>query len=118
MSPKRGDRVAPPARPGEYHLRFATADAAKGWEDLCRQAPANTRTAFESIRADPVPFPATERHHRLKHDLGVGRHDGRAMEQWQYEVTGAGRVWYLVDRKARTVWLTYAGTAHPRPTDR
>jgi hypothetical protein len=27
---KRGDRAAPPARPGTYTLRFATADAAKG----------------------------------------------------------------------------------------
>jgi hypothetical protein len=40
------------------------------------------------------------------------------MEQWQYEVTAGGRVWYLVDRKARTVWLTHASTAHPQATDR
>jgi hypothetical protein len=118
MSPKRGDRVGPPARPDEFDLRFATAEAAKGWEDLCRQAPGNTRGAFDTIRANPVPLPANERHHRLKHDLGTGTHDGRAMEQWQYEVTGGGRVWCLVDHRTRTVWLTYASTAHPRATDR
>ncbi|MFC7549403.1 hypothetical protein [Plantactinospora sp. GCM10030261] len=50
MTPKRGDRVAPPARSDEYELRFATNDAVKGWEDLCRQAPANTRTAFDTLR--------------------------------------------------------------------
>jgi hypothetical protein len=99
-------------------MRFASADAAKGWDDLCRQAPGNTRTAFDTIRANPVPAPATGRHHRLKHDLGTGSHNGRPMEQWQYEVTGAGRVWYLVDRETSTVWLTYASTAHPKPTDR
>jgi hypothetical protein len=49
VSPKRGDRVAPPARSGEYKLRFATNDAAKGWEELCCQAPGNTRAAFDTI---------------------------------------------------------------------
>jgi hypothetical protein len=38
MTPKRGDRVAPPSLPGEYALRFATNDAVKGWDELCRQA--------------------------------------------------------------------------------
>ena len=34
MSPKRGERVAPPPGPGEYDLFFATSEAAKGWVDL------------------------------------------------------------------------------------
>ena len=33
MTPKRGERVAPPAGPGEYDLFFATNEAAKGWVD-------------------------------------------------------------------------------------
>ena len=65
MSPKRGDRAAPPVIDGEYDVRFA-----------------NTRAA-----------------------------------QWQYEVTGGGRIWYLIDDPRRTVWITYAGTGHPKPTD-
>lgn len=35
MSPKRGDRVAPPAAGDQWELRFATTDAAKGWDELC-----------------------------------------------------------------------------------
>ncbi|KUF19725.1 hypothetical protein AT728_05060 [Streptomyces silvensis] len=42
----------------------------------------------------------------------------RTCEQWQIEVTGGGRVWYLVDVPHGTCWVTYAGTAHPRATDR
>lgn len=118
MSPKRGDRVAPPPGPHEYDLRFANNAAAKGWADLCAQAAGNARTAYEAIRASPRPAPMTERHHRLKHDLGTDTHNGRPMEQWQYEVTGGGRIWYLVDPESRVVWLTYAGTGHPRATDR
>lgn len=39
------------------------------------------------------------------------------LERWQYEVTGGGRVWYLIDDDNRTAWLIYAGTAHPKATD-
>jgi hypothetical protein len=69
VSLKRGDRAAPPPRPGDDDLRFANNEAAKGWDELCRQAPGNVRSAFDAIRADPCPVPPTARHHRLKHDL-------------------------------------------------
>lgn len=118
MSPKRGDRAAPPPRADEYDLRFANNEAAKGWEELCRQAPGSARSAFEAIRAQPCPAPATARQHRLRYELATGRHDGRILDQWQYEVTGAGRLWYLVDHATRTAWLVHAGTGHPKATDR
>lgn len=38
------------------------------------------------------------------------------MPCWQIEVTSGGRIWYLLDTDKRTVWVTFAGTAHPRPT--
>jgi hypothetical protein len=110
--------MAPPPRPDEYDLRFANGAAAKGWTDLCNQAAGNVRTAYDAIRANPCPVVMTARHHRLRHDLGTGTHNGRALEQWQYEVTGGGRIWYLVDPEARTVWMTYAGIGHPKATDR
>ncbi|MGS2613126.1 hypothetical protein ACVCAH_01120 [Micromonospora sp. LZ34] len=43
MSPKRGDRAAPPAVGTEFELRFADAAAAEGWEHLARQVPTNPR---------------------------------------------------------------------------
>ncbi|MFC8047371.1 hypothetical protein [Nocardia sp. NPDC057353] len=57
MSPKRGERVAPPAVAGTWELRFATSEAAKGWEDLCQQAPANVLDTWELLRgrADAHP---------------------------------------------------------------
>lgn len=117
MSPKRGDRAAPPARPGGSTLRFATNDAAKGWEELCRQAPANARTAFDAIEADPCPSPPTGRQHPLKGTLGTDTYAGASLPQWQYEVTAGGRVWYLVDAEARTCWIKHAGTGHPKRTE-
>ncbi|MFE9693114.1 hypothetical protein [Micromonospora sp. NPDC005806] len=117
MSPKRGDRAAPPAVDGEYELRFADSAAADGWEQLARQAATNLRRAYDLLRADPRSKASSECHHRLKGSLATAQWKGQALERWQYEVTGGGRIWYLIDDDRRTVWLTYAGTAHPRETD-
>ena len=53
-----------------------------------------------------------------EHDLAWGTHNGQRLEHWQYEVTGGGRVWYLVDHDTHTAWLVYAGTGHLEATDR
>lgn len=118
MSPKRGDRVAPPADPaGGWELRFATTDAVKGWDALCQQAPANTLTAWTELRARPDQLAPTSRHHQLKGSLATATHGGVVMEQWQYEVTAGGRLWYLVDTIRRTLWIKAAGTGHPKATE-
>jgi hypothetical protein len=117
VSPKRGDRAAPPAVGQEFDVRFGNSDAAKGWDQLAQQAPSNLRRAFEAVRADPRATAAPERQHRLRGSLGTGQHTGLALERWQYEVTGGGRIWYLIDDDARTAWVVHAGTGHPKQTD-
>lgn len=117
MSPKRGDRAAPPAVDGEYELRFADSAAAEGWEQLARQVPGNLRRAYEVLRAAPRARTAPDRQHRLKGSLASASWKGQELERWQYEVTGGGRIWYLVDDDRRTLWLVYAGAGHPRETD-
>ncbi len=69
MSPKRGDRAAPPRVGEEYDIRFDNAASAKGWDELARTAPANLRRAFEAIRDTPRPTPSNERNHRLRGSL-------------------------------------------------
>ncbi|MCQ4045782.1 hypothetical protein ACFOSC_27800 [Streptantibioticus rubrisoli] len=118
MSPKRGDRAAPPPGSGEWDVRFANGDAAKGWDELCAQAPTNTRSAWQLMRTDPAPATRTERHHRLKGELAHGTHRGQTLDRWQIEVTAGGRIWYLVDPDRRTIWIDRASTRHPRQTDR
>jgi hypothetical protein len=80
-----------------------------------RQAPGNTLKAWETMRRDPPPMDSP-RHHRLKGSLAAAMVKGRALDRWQIEVTGAGRIWYLVDRENATVWIDYAGLGHPRAT--
>jgi hypothetical protein len=55
VSPKRGDRVVPPPGPGDWDVRFLENEAAKGWEELCRQAPGNALTAWNTLQGVPRP---------------------------------------------------------------
>lgn len=117
MSPKRNERVAAPAARDEWELRFATNEAARGWENLCRQAPENTRKAWIELRGRARPCPPAPRNHQLKGSRATAIHGGAALPQWQFEVTGGGRIWYLVDDERRTLWIKFASTGHPKLTD-
>lgn len=117
MSPKRGDRVTVPAPDEQWELRYATAEAVTGWEELCRSALNNARRCFEILRANPRSGAGHDRQHRLRGDLGVHSHNGKTLEQWEFEVTAGGRVRYAIDNEARTVWIVYASPRHPKDTD-
>lgn len=116
MSPKRLDRAAPPPVNGEWEVRSGTNEAARGWGELCTRAPANTRAAFELMRVNPRP-PKDADHYQLRGQLATRSYGGRSLEQWQVKVSGSGRIWYLPDDDAHTVWVVYASPAHPRKTD-
>jgi len=118
MSPKRGDRVAPPPGPGEWDVIFGTSEAAQGWEELCRQAATNARLAWQAMRLDPAPDAETPRHHRMRRELATRVFQGEELPQWQIEVTSGGRIWYVVDERQRRVVVTYASTRHPKVTDK
>ena len=113
--PKRRERVAPPPAAGGWDFRYATSDAVNGWEAVCSAAPANARTARERITADPRA--RTERQHPLRGSLGTRSVNGEALEQWQYEVTGAGRLGCSIDDQRHLVWLTDAMVGHPKATE-
>lgn len=117
MTAKRGDRVAAPPVDSEWDVRFGSNRAGSGWEEPCRTAANNTRRCFEDLRSAPTPRPETTRQHRLKGEYKDQSYGGRLLAQWQYEVTGGGRVWYLVDGDKHIVWITYAGAGHPKATE-
>ncbi|MEU4808462.1 hypothetical protein AB0H20_04615 [Nocardia fluminea] len=81
------------------------------------QAKANADRAWLAITANPRCREDPSRQHPLKYDLGRVKVDGSVYEQWQFEVTGGGRIWYAVDDETRTLWITHAGTGHPKQTD-
>jgi hypothetical protein len=109
--------VAPPPGRGDWDVRFADNEAARGWDELCQQAPGNTLDAWATMRRNPAPPMSSPRQQRLKRDLATRTLKGQALDHWQLEVTGAGRVWYLVDHESHTVWIDHAGPGHPKATD-
>lgn len=113
--PKRRERVAPPPKPSGWDLRYATGEAVSGWEQVCAAAPGNARTAWERITDDPRD--RSDRQHPLKGILGTRLVNGKTLAQWQYEVTGGGRLWYCIDDQGRIVWLTAATVGHPKATE-
>ncbi|MDA8399527.1 MAG: hypothetical protein M0008_05705 [Actinomycetota bacterium] len=113
--PKRRERVAPPPAKDGWDFRYATSDAVTGWEKLSSVAPANARVAWERITANPRH--RGDRQHPLKGSLGTRTVNDDTMEQWQYEVTAAGRLWYCIDDKRQIVWLTDAMPGHPKVTE-
>lgn len=113
--PKRKERIAPPPTPGGWDFRYANNDAIKGWEQICVTSTANARIAWEKLTSDPRR--RTTRQHRLKGRLGERMVNGTDMEQWQYEVTAGGRLWYCIDEKKKTIWLTGAHVGHPKETE-
>ena len=112
---RRGERVAPPPAPGEWDLRFGERGAAEGWDQLSAEAPGPALAAWMALRTDPRR--RSERQHPLKGDLATRSIGGRQLDQWQYEVTGAGRIWYCIDDDRRTVLMALARVGHPAKTD-
>jgi hypothetical protein len=113
----RGSRVPAPPIDGEWDLRFANKKAAINWEQLCNAAAGNCAAMHAQLRSDPRQAKNPGRHHRLRGELASGKHGGRDLEQWQYEITGAGRVWFLIDDANHKVWLTLVESGHPSRTD-
>lgn len=68
------------------------------------------------MRRNPIPRANDPRHHRLKGDFATRSFRGGVLDHWQIEVTGAGRIWYLVDHEKATIWIDYAGPGHPKAT--
>lgn len=112
----RGGRVPRPPVGEQWDLRFTSKGDVAAWDELCRKAPGNCAEMHDRLTADPRQARNPARHHRLKGSLAVGRHGGDTLEQWQYEVTGAGRVWFLIDDRRRRVLLTKIAIGHPSET--
>jgi hypothetical protein len=69
------------------------------------------------MRTSPGP-PETPRHTQLRGHLSTGNYGGRTLDQWEIEVTGGGRIFYLLDREKHAVRVVVAGPGHPKVTDK
>lgn len=100
-----------------WEARFATSEAAKGWEELCRVARSNTWEAWIVLTERPTMPENPARQHRLRGDFATREIGGEELDQWQYEVTAGGRIWYCPAPEKRIVWVVLAGAGHPKWTE-
>lgn len=112
---KRRGRVPRPASPGEWELRFAHKSVADNWDKLCSTERAAAAPAHDWLRRKATERSA--RNHPLKGNLAQAEFGGETFPQWQHEVTGAGRIWFLVDERRRTIWFTAVHIGHPKATE-
>ncbi|MEY9946392.1 hypothetical protein [Kitasatospora sp. GAS1066B] len=109
------DRGEELPRPRPWSVRAVDRQAHLGWQQLLKQVPENIDRAWVAVTGDPRQV--DQRQHPLKGALGVVKVAGALPEQWQYEVTGGGRIWYAIDDEQRTLWITRAGSGHPKQTE-
>ena len=111
---KNGELVHRPAKKIEYEIRFATAEARKGWRDLVATIRNPMSEAWDFLTRTPLQ--TTPTNYRLKGELGTVLRGGTAHERWQHKPTakGTARIWFYVDE--RTVYLEQIHTSHPNQT--
>ena len=110
MTTKRGDGIP---RPKPWAVRAVDLAAGKGWDKVVAQFPEAADRAWVAMTSDPRRI--DRRQHQLKGTLGRVAVAGTTMDQWQCEVTGAGRVWNAIDdapvNSVPAAQSTPAGTA-------
>jgi hypothetical protein len=66
------------------------------------------------------PLDRSDNPRRLAKLKGKYRHKkigDQTFDQWQYELSSAGRVWFCPDTSERKIWITKVALAHPKETE-
>jgi len=113
MSPK-SQKVPRPTKGSEFELHFASAQAAKGWSDLCATTRNAAAEAWDFLTRSPRN--QTPLNTPMRGELGTVVRDGKTHVRWQLKPTAKGdaRIWYyVVDQR---VYLEQVHTKHPNQT--
>jgi hypothetical protein len=104
--PQRGYR--PP--PGSYRVFALNRQVLWDWIETARTAKRSLQRCFAHITETPLQ--------RLPNGRCGPLHGTFAARGWwQYEITAAGRVWYVIDQSQREVTVLRVTLTHPRETD-
>ncbi len=103
-----------PPKKIEYEIRFATANAKKGWQDLAATIRNPLADAWDFLTRTPLAN--VPNNYPLKGEYGTVTRDGKTHERWQHKPTlkGTARIWFYVE--GRTVFLEQVHTSHPNET--
>lgn len=117
-SSKRGGKVPRPISRSEWTPKFGNRNAAKAWDELLNSKLKSVLVRFwDVIVKDPRSADNPSRHHQLKGSLATRTLKGVELEQWQHEISSAGRIWFLIDDQNQVVWVMEVAPGHPSKTD-
>lgn len=107
-------KVERPTKKSEYEIRFASAQAKKGWTDLSATIRNSLVDSWDFLTRTPqleTPF-----NYQLKGELGLVTRNGSSHDRWQHKPTlkGAARLWFYVE--GQVVYLEQVHTSHPNET--
>jgi hypothetical protein len=94
---KRGELVHRPPKKVKYEIRFATANARKGWQDLAATIRNTLADAWDFLTRTPLV--KTPTNYPLRGELGTLTRGDKTYERWQHKPTlkGTARIWLFVD---------------------
>jgi len=95
-----------------YMVRGRNRSIETTWDKLCASSAGPARRCFDHLARTPKDSPID--YGRVT-PLDRGRYAGTGL--YQYEVTGAGRVWYKVDEQRRIVRVYRVDIGHPKETE-
>ena len=110
----KGSKVDRPTKKSEYEIRFATAAAERGWNDLRASILGPLTDTWDFLTRTPQE--RTPTNYPLKGELQWVSRDGRTHERWQHKPTAQGdaRIWFYVE--GQIVHLEQVHTRHPNQT--
>jgi hypothetical protein len=111
----RRARVERPTKKNEYELRFGSASAEKGWNDLKATMRNALADSWDFLTRTPTLHDASK-NHPLRGELGTVRRDGVDHVRWQHKPTAQGdaRIWFYVE--GQVVIIEAVHTRHPNAT--
>lgn len=116
MAGKKGGRVPQPSDPGDWTLRFLKSSVSDDWDKLCAQEVGAASASYDHMAK--MPRARGARCTRLAGAMESKLVDGKTLERWQFEMTGGGRIFYLLDDDRKIVWVEAIHFGHPKQTEK
>ena len=115
-----------PTRPGTWTVVGRSRKVSEKWDEFSNQAAGECQRVFDQLATNPL-YEDGDRQQRLVGEAGRVTFKGVQYERRQIDVTGSGRVWYLVDptphgsgqkRRLGKVIIDAVIPGHPKETEK
>lgn len=107
-----------PRSKSKWRVLHASRRSKKEWRRAADSMPDLMAAEKRRLETRPTDRSANPRRTaQLKGKLKDRLIGDKRLPQWQHEITGAGRIWYCVDKEQRVVWVTKVSLSHPKETD-